>query len=101
MTRTNTPDLHPRSSTSPRTTSQITPEFPEFLAISSRFRLLSRPIVHNLPGWPRGRGRYFPFPVPESRPTEPVGKLDRNWATIGHGYSVVGVSRRYLQHSYW
>ena len=29
--------------------------------------------------------RYFPFPQPTSRPTEPSGKLVRNCRTIGHG----------------
>jgi hypothetical protein len=48
--------------------------------------LLSRPIVHTAPGRSGGIGRYLPFPVPESSPTQPVGRLERNCATIGHGY---------------
>lgn len=45
-------------------------------------------MVHILPGGrSSGSGRYFPFPVPESRPIEPVGSVDRKRAIIGHGLS--------------
>lgn len=34
-------------------------------------------------------GRYFPFPQPTSRPTEPSGRSFRNCSTIGHGFRTV------------
>ena len=30
--------------------------------------------------------KYFPFPHPMSRPTEPGGRLRRNWDTLGQGF---------------
>lgn len=81
--RTNAPLLQGRPSTSPHTTSRCTP--PAVCAIFRRFLLLSSPMVHMPPGRSKGRGRYFPFPVPESRPTHPTGKDDKNCAMIGQG----------------
>ena len=70
---------------SPQTTSRSGPS-PARRAISRRLRLLSRPIVHTDPlGRSSGSGRYFPLPVPESSPTAPVGKEERNFAMTGHG----------------
>ena len=89
--RTNTPILHGLSNTLPHTTSRTTLPPPAFCAISRRFRLRSKPIVHTLPGLSRGSGRYFPLPVPESIPTHPEGKEDKNVAMIGQGY------RRYYE----
>lgn len=83
--RTNAPALHGLSNTLLHTTSRTTVPSPAFCAISSKFRLRSKPIVHTLPGFSRGSGRYFPFPVPESIPTQPEGKEDKNLAMIGHG----------------
>lgn len=59
---------------------------PAFLAMFNKFLLLSKPIVQISPGRPGDKGRYFPFPVPESNPTHPVVKLERKFAMIGHGY---------------
>lgn len=86
--RTKAAFLHGRPSTSPHTTSLMTSLLSE-RAMSSRFRLLSSPIVQTLPGLSAGRERYFPFPVPESSPIHPAGKDERNCAMIGHGCNPV------------
>lgn len=39
-----------------------------------------------LPGRSSGSGRYFPLPVPESKPIHPVGIVAKKLAIIGHGY---------------
>ena len=83
---TKIPNLQGLSKTLPHTTSLLTPLFPAVRAMSSKFLLLSRPIVHMSPGRSRGRGRYLPFPVPESSPTHPVQMLSRNLAIMGQGY---------------
>ena len=85
--RTNASDLQLFPRTSPQITSRGTLTFPACLAADRRFLLLSKPIVHIAPDLSRGSGKYFPFPVPESRPTQPVGMSERNRETIGHGYS--------------
>jgi hypothetical protein len=43
-------------------------------------------MVQIWPGRSRGSERYLPFPVPESKPTHPAGKLDRKLEIIGQGY---------------
>ena len=83
---TKTPILQGLSRTLLHITSLITSLFPAVRAMSSKFLLLSRPIVHMSPGRSRGRGRYLPFPVPESSPTHPVQRLSRNLAIMGQGY---------------
>ena len=88
---TKAPLRQPRSSTSPHTTSRGAS--PAIFAISSKLRLLSRPIVQTAPGRSSGRGRYLPFPVPLSRPTQPVGSSDRKVEIIGHGWKGTFVGR--------
>jgi len=83
---TKIPVLQGLSRTLPHTTSLLTPLVPAVRAMSSKFLLLSRPTVHMSPGRSRGRGRYLPFPVPESSPTHPVQRLSRNLAIMGQGY---------------
>lgn len=47
-------------------------------------------------GRSKGRGRYFPLPVPESRPTEPGGNEARKSAIIGHGCAERSFGKWYI-----
>lgn len=85
---TNMPDLQISPRTSPQTTSRVIRypgSLPACWAIWSKLRLRSRPIVSTLLRRFAGSGRYFPFPVPESRPIQPVGRSARNLAMMGQG----------------
>jgi hypothetical protein len=60
-------------------------------------------MVYTLPDdRPSGSGRYFPLPVPESRPTEPAGSVDKKQAIIGQGLKdskMSNLSPKYIRKS--